>query len=226
MADYLMRDLRHAVRSLLRDRGFTVTTLATLALCLAANAAIFAVVQAVILRPLPFPEPERLVTIENSLSGRRRPQSRQRRARLRRPPARDHRIRGDCGSIAPAAPRSAATAVSRSVSPACWPRPRSSASCGRRRTAAGFSPMPTARSGNTRRCCSATGCGSGCSPGRIRRSARRCGSTAWPSPWSVSCRPTSASCPTKCSCGRPPRSRRPTAPTTAATATAGRCWPG
>jgi predicted permease len=69
MADQTIRDLRHAVRSLLRDRGFTVTTLATLALCLAANAAIFAVVQAVILRPLPFPEPERLVTIQNSYPG-------------------------------------------------------------------------------------------------------------------------------------------------------------
>ena len=69
MADYLMRDLRHAVRSLLRDRGFTATTLATLALCLAANAAIFAVVQAVILRPLPFPEPERLVKITTAIPG-------------------------------------------------------------------------------------------------------------------------------------------------------------
>ena len=69
MADQTIRDLRHAVRSLLRDRGFTITTLATLALCLAANAAIFAVVQAVILRPLPFPEPERLVTIQNSYPG-------------------------------------------------------------------------------------------------------------------------------------------------------------
>ena len=67
--DQLFRDLRHAVRSLLRDRGFTATTLATLALCLAANAAIFAVVQAVLLRPLPFPEPERLVKFYNAYPG-------------------------------------------------------------------------------------------------------------------------------------------------------------
>jgi predicted permease len=67
--DQLIRDLRHAARALWRDRGFTATTLATLALCLAANAAIFAVVQAVILRPLPFPEPERLVKIYNSYPG-------------------------------------------------------------------------------------------------------------------------------------------------------------
>ena len=75
MADQLFRDLRHAVRSLLRDRGFTATTLATLALCLAANAAIFAVVQAVLLRPLPFPEPERLVTIYNAYPGAGAPQA-------------------------------------------------------------------------------------------------------------------------------------------------------
>jgi predicted permease len=67
--DQLIRDLRHAVRALWRDRGFTATTVATLALCLAANAAIFAVVQAVILRPLPFPEPERLVKVYNSYPG-------------------------------------------------------------------------------------------------------------------------------------------------------------
>ncbi len=58
MLDQLGRDLRHALRALWRDRSFTATTLATLALCLAANAAIFAVVQAVLLRPLPFPEPD------------------------------------------------------------------------------------------------------------------------------------------------------------------------
>lgn len=69
MADQLARDLRHAVRALWRDRAFTATTLATLALCLAANAAIFAVVQAVLLRPLPFPEPDRLVTMFNSYPG-------------------------------------------------------------------------------------------------------------------------------------------------------------
>lgn len=69
MTEQWMRDIRHAVRSLARDRAFTITTLATLALCLAANAAIFAVVQAVLLRPLPFPEPERLVTMYNAYPG-------------------------------------------------------------------------------------------------------------------------------------------------------------
>ena len=69
MLDQLGRDLRHALRALWRDRSFTATTLATLALCLAANAAIFAVVQAVLLRPLPFPEPDRLVKMYNAYPG-------------------------------------------------------------------------------------------------------------------------------------------------------------
>ncbi len=69
MLDQLARDLTHAARALWRDRSFTATTVATLALCLAANAAIFAVVQAVLLAPLPFPEPDRLVKMYNAYPG-------------------------------------------------------------------------------------------------------------------------------------------------------------
>jgi predicted permease len=64
--DGLGRDLRQSCRSLLRQPGFTATALATLALCIGANVAIFAVVDAILLRPLPFPESERLVTIFNA----------------------------------------------------------------------------------------------------------------------------------------------------------------
>ena len=46
--------------------SFTVTALATLAICLGANLAIFAVVDAILLRPLPFPQSDRLVAIFNS----------------------------------------------------------------------------------------------------------------------------------------------------------------
>lgn len=67
--DRLLQDLKFAVRLLVKDRGFTITTVATLALCLAANAAIFAVVNSVLLRPLPFPEPNRIVTIFNAYPG-------------------------------------------------------------------------------------------------------------------------------------------------------------
>ncbi|HVU25256.1 MAG TPA: ADOP family duplicated permease [Opitutus sp.] len=58
--------MRQALRRLVHDRGFTATALATLALCLAANLVIYSVVSAILLRPLPFPEPERLMTVNNS----------------------------------------------------------------------------------------------------------------------------------------------------------------
>jgi len=67
--DRLTQDLRFALRLLWKDRGFTATVLSTLALCIAANTAIFAVVNSVLLKPLPFPEPERLATIFNSYPG-------------------------------------------------------------------------------------------------------------------------------------------------------------
>jgi predicted permease len=67
--DRLLQDLRFALRLLWKDRAFTLTTLATLTLCVAANTAIFAVIHSVLLRPLPFPEPERLTAIFNSYPG-------------------------------------------------------------------------------------------------------------------------------------------------------------
>jgi hypothetical protein len=65
----VLQDLEFAVRLLLKDRGFTLTTVATLALCLAANAAIFAVVNSVLLRPLPFPAPEQILAVFNAYPG-------------------------------------------------------------------------------------------------------------------------------------------------------------
>jgi predicted permease len=67
--DALVQDFKLAARRLLKDRGFAIATIATLALCLAANAAIFSVVNVVVLRPLPYPEPERLVTMFNAYPG-------------------------------------------------------------------------------------------------------------------------------------------------------------
>ena len=67
--DRLLQDVRFAVRLLWKDRSFTATTVATLALCLAANIAIFAVVDGVLLKPLPFPEPSQLVRINNAYPG-------------------------------------------------------------------------------------------------------------------------------------------------------------
>jgi len=67
--DALARDLRLAVRSLARRRGLALTAIASLALGIGANSAIFSVVDAVLLRPLPLPHPERLVTIAESKNG-------------------------------------------------------------------------------------------------------------------------------------------------------------
>ena len=67
--EQLWQDLRVAARGLVKDRAFTLTTVSTLALCLAANIAIFAVVDGVLLKPLPFHEPDRLVSINNSYPG-------------------------------------------------------------------------------------------------------------------------------------------------------------
>jgi predicted permease len=67
--DRLLQDLRFGARLLWKDRSFALTTIATLALCLAANTAIFAVVDGVLLKPLPFPEPDRLIRIFNKYPG-------------------------------------------------------------------------------------------------------------------------------------------------------------
>ena len=61
-----MNDLRFAFRLLSKAPAFTVTALATVAICLGANLAIFAVINSILLRPLPFPNADRLVTIYNT----------------------------------------------------------------------------------------------------------------------------------------------------------------
>jgi FtsX-like permease family/MacB-like periplasmic core domain len=66
MFDEFARELRYAARLFRRSPGFTVTALLTLALCIGANLTIFAVIDAVLLRPLPFPRADRLVTIFNT----------------------------------------------------------------------------------------------------------------------------------------------------------------
>jgi putative ABC transport system permease protein len=65
----LLRDVRHIVRRLGRTPGFTAATLLTLALGIGANTAIFGVINGVLLKPLPFPEPDRLIAVWQSAPG-------------------------------------------------------------------------------------------------------------------------------------------------------------
>jgi predicted permease len=60
----LIQDLRYGVRQLRRSPGFAVTVLLTVALGVAATTVVFSLVNAVLLRPLPFPEPERLLSLD------------------------------------------------------------------------------------------------------------------------------------------------------------------
>ena len=61
-----IQDVRFGARLFWKDKGFAFTAVATLAICIAANTAIFSVIDAVILKPLPLPEPERLLLLYNS----------------------------------------------------------------------------------------------------------------------------------------------------------------
>jgi putative ABC transport system permease protein len=60
-----MTQLRHAVRRLLRAKGFTIATILTLAIGIGATTAIFSVVNGVLLKPLPFPDSERLIALRH-----------------------------------------------------------------------------------------------------------------------------------------------------------------
>lgn len=68
--DGLIREVRHAARRLLRSPAFTLAAVLTLALAIGANASIFAVVHRVLLNPLPYGDPDRLVALEYDVPSR------------------------------------------------------------------------------------------------------------------------------------------------------------
>ena len=67
--DTILHDLRYALKQLSKNAGFSFVVILTLALSIGANTAIFSVVDALLLRPLPYPEPQRLGSLMQRISG-------------------------------------------------------------------------------------------------------------------------------------------------------------
>ena len=67
--DRLLQDMKYAARVLIKERGFTATVTITLTICIGANVGIFAIVNSVLLQPLPVPHAEQLVHMYNAYPG-------------------------------------------------------------------------------------------------------------------------------------------------------------
>src|SRR6476646_11611683 len=71
--DTLFKDIRYTLVTMSRNRGFAAAALFTLALGIGATTAVFSVIYGVLLRPLPYPEPERLVRVYEEHPGAPKP---------------------------------------------------------------------------------------------------------------------------------------------------------
>src|SRR5688500_17157832 len=67
VVETLLRDLQYAVRALRRNPGFTAVATITLALAVGATSSIFTVVQHIVLNPLPYPDSDRVMTLDHSV---------------------------------------------------------------------------------------------------------------------------------------------------------------
>ncbi len=65
--DEFLRNVTFALRQLRRSPGYAISAILTLGLCIGANTAVFSVINAALLRPLPYPEPDRLVTLNREM---------------------------------------------------------------------------------------------------------------------------------------------------------------
>jgi hypothetical protein len=69
MLETLWRDVRFSLRSIRHTPAVTVAVIATLAIGIGANTAIFSVVNGVLIKPLPYPDPDRLITMSHTAPG-------------------------------------------------------------------------------------------------------------------------------------------------------------